>query len=173
MAALDCHIAGCGLVTPATGDAAASMAALINHVATVHPDQLPSGARDNRVKPPPLVCPTIELGCFPAQWSDFMMRWNRFRNGSNIPVSQLTTQAMECFSEELLNRADKAIFGFNTMGLNELLREVKAVAVQPVAVAHSAKQTHGERFQSFAAKVRGLTTDCKYVLSCPHAPPNE
>ena len=50
-----------------------------------------------------------------------------------------------------------------------MLREVKAVAVLPVAVgilratAHSAKQASGERFQVFAAKVRGLTTDCKYA----------
>ena len=77
----------------------------------------------------------------------------------------MTTQAMECFSEELLNTADKAIFGFNTMGLNELLQEVKAMADQPVAVgilratAHSAKQAHGERFPLFAAKVCGLTSD--------------
>ena len=86
---------------------------------------------------------------------------------------------MECFSEELLNTADKAIFGFNTMNLDELMKEVKAVAVQPVAggilraTAHSAKQAHRERFQAFAAKVRGLTTDCKYILPCPHAPVGE
>ena len=55
---------------------------------------------------------------------------------------------MECFSEELLNTADKAIFGFNTLSLNDFMKEVKAVAVQPVAVgilratAHSAKQAH-------------------------------
>ena len=67
---------------------------------------------------------------------------------------------MECFSDELLNSADKAIFGFNTLNLDELMREVKAVAVQPVAVgilratAHSAKQAHGERFQAFASKVQ-------------------
>ena len=53
------------------------------------------------------------------------------------------------------------------MNLNELLQEVKAVVVQPGAVgilratAHSARQAHGERFQAFAAKVRGLNTDCK------------
>ena len=37
------------------------------------------------------------------------------------------------------------------------------------ATAHWAKQAHGDRFQAFAAKVRGLTTDCKYILPCPHA----
>ena len=51
------------------------------------PDQLPNGARDNRVMPPLFVRPTINLGCSPAHWSDFLMRWNQFRNGSNKPTN--------------------------------------------------------------------------------------
>ena len=49
-----------------------NMAAIVNHVAMVHPDQLPNGARDNRMKLPPLLHPTIDLGCSPAQWGDFL-----------------------------------------------------------------------------------------------------
>ena len=56
------------------------------------------GERQHSEAAPP--CPPT------TKWSDFITRWNRFRNGSNIPASQLTTQAMECFSEELLNTAD-------------------------------------------------------------------
>ena len=173
--ALACHIVGYDFEAPGAADVAVNMATIVNHMAIVHPDQLPGGAQDNRVKPPPLLPPTIDLGCSPAQWGNFLTRWTRFRNGSNIPASQLTAQAMECFSDELLNTADKAIFRFNTLSLNKLMKEVKAVAVQPVAVgilratAHSAKQAYRERFQAIAAKVRGLTTDCKYILSCPHA----
>ena len=82
---------------------------------------------------------------------------------------------MECFSEELISTADKAVYIIGSLDLDSLIREVKAVAVLPVAIgilratAHSAKQACGERFQAFAAKVRGLTTDCNYVLPCPHA----
>ena len=82
---------------------------------------------------------------------------------------------MECFSEELISTVDKAVFDIGSLDLNNLMREVKAVAVLPVAVgilratAHAAKQACGERFQAFEAKVRGLTTDCNYVLPCPHA----
>ena len=57
---------------------------------------------------------------------------------------------MECFSNELISTADKALYDLR-------------------ATAHSAKQTCGQRFQAFAAKVRGLTTDCNYLLECPHA----
>ena len=146
---------------------AVAMAAVINYVAQMHPDQIPRD-RDNRIRPPPLVRPSIDIGCSPAQWA-------RFRSGCKIPAAQLTTQAMECFSEELISTADQAVFNIGALGLDDLLREVKAVAVLPVAVgilratAHSARQSHGERFQAFAAKVRGLTTDCKYILPCPHA----
>ena len=87
----------------------------------------------------------------------------------------MTTQAMACLSDELISTAEKAIRGIGSLAINDLLTQVKAVAVQPVAVgilqatAHSAKQSSGERFQTFAARVQGLTTDCNYVLPCPHA----
>ena len=82
---------------------------------------------------------------------------------------------MAYFSEELISTADKAVHDIGALDLDDLLSEVKAVAVLPVAVgilratAHSGKQGSGERLQAFAAKVRGLTTDCNYVLPCPHA----
>ena len=82
---------------------------------------------------------------------------------------------MECFSEELISTADKAVHDIGALDLENLIRKVKAVAVRPAAVgilratAHSEKQASGEQFQAFAAKVRGLTKDCNYVLPCPHA----
>ena len=108
--ALACHLVGCNFEAPGGANPAMAMAAIVNHVALVHPDQLPRDNRDNRVKPPPLVRPSIDIGCSPAQWADFMTRWARFRNGYNIPAAQLMTQAMECFSEELISTADKAVF---------------------------------------------------------------
>ena len=41
---------------------------------------------------------------------------------------------MECFSEELISTADKAVFDIGSLDLDNFLREVKAVAVLPVAV---------------------------------------
>ena len=172
---LACYFGGCLFMAPANAAPAAAMQVIINHVTLVHPDQIPR-ARDQRIRPPPpLVRPSIDIGCSPAQWADFLARWTRFRSGCSIPADQLTTQAMECFSNDLISTADKAVYNIGALDLDSLLREVKAVAVLPVAVgilratAHSAKQACGERFQAFAAKVRGLTTDYNYVLPCPHA----
>ena len=59
---LACHLLGFGFEAPGAADVASNMAAIVNHMATVHPDWLPNGARDSRVKPPPLIHPTIDLG---------------------------------------------------------------------------------------------------------------
>ena len=126
--ALACVIADCLFQAPVGAAPAAAMQAIIDHVALAHPDQIPRG-RDQIICPPPLVRPTIDIGCSPAQWADFQTRWTRFRSGCNIPAAQLTTQAMECFSEELISTADKAVFNFGSLDLDNLLREVKAVAV--------------------------------------------
>ena len=155
---------------------AAAMQAIINHVAAEHLAQIPR-VLEPSLRPPALVRPKVDIGCSPAQWADFLRQWSRFSVGCSIPAAQMTTQAMACFSDELISTADKAIHDIGSLAVDALLTQVKAVAVQPVAVgilraaAHSAKQASGERFQTFAAKVRGLTTDCNYVLPCPHATP--
>ena len=110
----------------------------------MHPDQIPR-VRDQRVRPPPLVRPTIDIGCSPAQWANFQKRWTRFRSGCNIPAAQLTTQAMECFSEELISTADKVVFDTGSLDLDSLLREVKAGAVLPVAVGILRATDHAAR----------------------------
>ena len=95
--ALACYLADCLFEAPVDAAPAVAMQAIIDHVAQVHPDQIPR-VRDQRIRPPPLVRPTIDIGCSLAQWADFQTRWTRFRTGCNIPTAQLTTQAMECFS---------------------------------------------------------------------------
>ena len=123
--ALVCVIAECLFQALMDATPAVAMQAIIDHVALAHPDQIPRG-RDQRVRPPPLIRPTIDIGCWPAQWANFQTRWTRFRSGCNIPAAQLTTQAMECFSEELISTADKAVFNMGSLDLDDLLREVKA-----------------------------------------------
>ena len=174
--ALACVIPACAFLAPAGAEPAVAMQHVINHVAIAHPAQIPRN-RDPTIRPPALVRPKIDIGCSPAQWADFIRQWSRFSVGCNIVDDQLTTQAIACFSDELVSTADKAISDMGALAVAALLTQVKTIAVLPVAVgilratANSAKQASGERFQTFAAKVRGLTTDCNYLLPCPHAAP--
>ena len=172
--AFACVLGGCLFQALVDFEPTAAMQAIINHVATELPAQIPR-AREPSLRLPALICPTVDIGCSPAQWADLLTRWSRFGSGCNIPAPQLTTQATACFSEELIGTADKAIHDIGSLSVADLLSQVKTVAVLPVAtgilpaMAHSAKQGSGERSQTYAAKVRGLTTDCDYMLPCPHA----
>ena len=128
------------------------------------------------MRAPAITRPSIDIGCSPAQWAEFLSQWNRFFDACDIADAQAAPQCTACFSDELVNTADKAIANMRTLTIDALLTRVKAVAVKRVSVgvrrsnAHSAKQAAGESFQQFVTKVRGLIVDCNYVYQCPHAP---
>ena len=116
MAALGCLVAACQFVPP-DADPAVAMRAMVNHIAVAHPGQLP--AAQQLVRPPALSRPTVDIGCSPSQWADFLKQWEWFLRGSNIPPHQATTQAMACFSRELKSTADKGINNIITLSVAE------------------------------------------------------
>ena len=175
--ALVCVMLNCDYVPPPNADPAAAVQDLVDHVAGNHPAQINMNQQGApRVRPPALSRPSIDIGCTPAQWAEFLYQWERFSIGCKVTAAQLTPQCTACFSDELVSTAHKAIANISTLAIDALLTQVKSVAVKPVTVgilrtaAHSAKQVAGERFQTYASKVRGLMTDCDYVDPCPHAP---
>ena len=164
-------VPACAFIPPAAADPQASVQALIDHVADAHPAQIPR-TRGPSVRPPALSRPSIDIGCTPAQWSEFLSQWSRFCIGCNVTDAQMTPQCTACFTVELANTADKAVANMSTLAIDVLLAGVKTVAVNPPvgilrAAAHSAKQAAGERFQTFATRVRGLMAGCGYVVPCP------
>ena len=84
----------------------------------------------------------------------------------------------QCLEDQLFSTASRAIGPrIDALNVEELLLELKQVAVIPVAIgmrrseALSAKQAAGERFQQFTTRMRGLVIDCQNKLPCPHARP--
>ena len=123
MVAVECQVAGCGFATPDPGTAAAAQLALLHHVAADHPKIMRvTGAARDSCQPLPLERPTVDLGCSPTQWATFISRWERFKIGSNIPTAQQASQAMECFSKELGDTAEKSIFDLNSLRVDKLLQ---------------------------------------------------
>ena len=160
---------------PVGTDPQQAAAALFVHTLAAHsiPGQ---GAQRTGVRAPALIRPSIDIGCTPAQWADFLSQWGRFYGACDITPAQAAAQCTACFSDELVNTADKAIANMRSLNIDELLTRVKAIAVKRVSVgirrsnAHNAKQAAGESFMQFVTKVRGLIVDCNYVYHCPHAP---
>ena len=69
--ALACMLQGCLFQAPADLEPAAAIQAIINHVAAEHPAQIPR-VREPSLRPPALVRPTVDIGCSPAQWANFL-----------------------------------------------------------------------------------------------------
>ena len=112
--------------------------------------------------PTPTRPPKIDISCSPAKLADFCARWRQFQNGSSIPAAQAPAQLLQCLEDEMFSTATRAIGPkIDALDVEELLLELKQVAVIPVAIgmrrseALSAKQAAGERFQQFTARVKG------------------
>ena len=70
--ALACLVPACQFQAP-DPDPAVALQDMINHVAAAHPAQIPGGAAPAPlVRPPALTRPSIDIGCSPAQWADFL-----------------------------------------------------------------------------------------------------
>ena len=148
-----CLHPGCGSfpAQPDEVDAQTAATALLVHTLTAHGGLggPPQGARGSGVRAPAITRPSIDIGCSPAQWAEFLGQWSGFLDACDITEAQEAAQCMACFSSELVNTADKQIANLRTLSVTQLLVRVKAVAVKRVSVgvrrsnAYSVKQAAG------------------------------
>ena len=124
---------------------------------------------------PKLDRPRIDTGADQEAWNTFLRRWENFRVGSNIPDSVAPVQLLQCAGDELSEMLLKTDPGITSRPLQDVLEEMKSLAVIPVAkgiVRAELMQLHqanDESFRAFAAKVRGKAETCGYSLkvTCP------
>ena len=130
MARITCHVAGC-LFTTKCDKAATAQAKLVHHVAVVYPGALP---RAPTTRPPPLDRPKLEMSCSPAEFSDFAAPRRRFRTGSNITADTAGSQLLQCLSDELFLISSRSILNIDTLSVDDLMVQVKPLAVLSVAI---------------------------------------
>ena len=130
MVRITCHMAGF-LFTTQSDVAATAQTEIVNHIAIVHPGALP---RAPTTRPPPLERPKLEISYSPAKFSDFAARWRRFRTGSNIPADTAGSQLLQGLSDELFSISSRSILNIDALSINNLLAQVKRLAVIPVAI---------------------------------------
>ena len=124
---------------------------------------------------PKLDRPRIDTGADQEAWNTFLRRWENFRIGSSIPDSVASVQLLQCAGDELSEMLLKTDPGITSRPLQDVLEEMKSLAVIPVAkgiVRAELMQLHqanDESFRAFAAKVRGKAETCGYSLkvTCP------
>ena len=118
--------------------------------------------------------PSIDLGCSATQWDTFMVNWTRFAEISELDDESMAPQCRRCLSDQLKDAVDHHRGDVYRMDLDQLLRSVRYVAVEPPigirrSVAHQSEQAKGEHFADFVSRVSRLVAACEYKAPCPHA----
>ena len=129
----------------------------------------------NSVRGPKLDRPRIDTGADEEAWNTFLRRWENFREGSSISDSVASVQLLQCAGDELSEMLLKTDPDITSRPLTDVLREMKSLAVIPVAKGivraelMQLRQANDESFRAFAAKVRGKAETCGYTLkvTCP------
>ena len=116
--------------------------------------------------------PSISKGLSEEEWNTVKRKWEIFKNSTNIPHNQLSTQLWQCCTEELTSELFRDIPNIATIGEVELLAGIKQLAVLSVALCvrktelFSLRQDRGQPIRSFAANVKGKAHTCSFSKKC-------
>ena len=168
---IPCPHTGC---TYTTGDneAAIVVELLKIHALTHAVPTVPPTAGIVRQKPPKLNRPVITKGLSEEEWSTVSKKWQIFKDSTNIPEAQLSTQLWQCCDEELTSELFRDVPNISTIAEVDLLTSIKQLAVLSVAACvrktelFSSRQDRGQPIRSFAANVKGKAHTCAFTKKC-------
>ena len=169
MPEIGCPFPGCDYTTDDVDGALAI--ALLNIHALTH-SQGASTAGSSKQKPPKIERPVLSRGTTEEEWSTFLKRWKLFKQGTDIPREQLTTQLWQCCEKDLEDDLFKDIDDVREISEEDLLSSIKRLAVISTATSVrktellSMRQDHGQPIRSFAAKVKGKAQVCDFSKQC-------
>ena len=171
---VQCSHTGC---TYATGDNETTIVVeLLKIHALTHAAPTTAPAADaGRQKPPKLNRPGITKGLSEEEWNIVSKKWEIFKNSTNIPVAQLSTQLWQCCDEDLTSELFRDVPDISTIAEVDLLARIKQLAVLSVAACvrktelFSLRQDRGQPIHSFAANVKGKAHTCAFSKKCSTA----
>ena len=133
-----------------------------------------SGPRATQ-RPPAFKRPSIEVGCTPSQWAQFMESFDRYRRGANVLPAALGAEFVECLGEKLQTAVCRGgNSGLLAKPFDDIVAACKHAAVTPVHVIvlrgklRQMYQEQGEQFRDFAQRVEDAAVDCDFVVPCKH-----
>ena len=167
-----CSYLGCDHII--SGEEPAIVVELIKVHALSHTTSAPQqpGSDTQRQKPPKLLRPSISKGITEEEWNTVSRKWDIFKNGTNIPEDQLSTQLWQCCDEELTSDLFRDIPNISTIDVDSLLQSIKQLAVLSVATCVrktellALHQDRGQPIRSFAARVKGKAQTCAFTKPC-------
>ena len=165
----------CEFLTPDVGEGLAGTVltthALLHQQQQVAPTAAPP-AGVQKQKPPRLDRPTIARGTSQEEWNTFTRKWTLFKNGTDIPPNQLTTQLWQCCDKQLEDDVFKDMTDISTCTEDQLLQVIKQLSVITVSTCVrqkellSMKQDHGQPVRSYSAQTKGKAQTCSFSKAC-------
>ena len=171
---LNCSWPGCQYETPEMGTEDLAVQLLAIHTES-HKAAVPPAAPANPAPPPEkLRRPSIQSGSTLENWNFFVSRWQRFKTVNNIAPNSTSSQLLESCEEELLFLLHRT-HGSTLDNMNEdtLLSEIKKLAVKCESIIinrvkmRAMTQDHQEDIRHYAARLKGQSNLCEYVVKCP------
>ena len=105
-------------------------------------------------------------------WNTFLQRWAMFKRGTGLVGAEAVQHLFHCCEDDLGDALLKAHPDAVAGNENDLMANIKKMAVIPVAVCVrraellGTQQDHGENARAFCAKLKGKATTCSYVADC-------
>ena len=115
--------------------------------------------------------PTIGLDASEEDWRLFIFQWGRYKNSARLTPTAAADQLLSACSPELERRLfNLRGTSLSTIAEEELLRQIKSVAVRGLHTAvhrrqfHSMRQGEGEDLAQFVARLRAKAALCDFNI---------
>jgi len=126
-------------------------------------------------KAPKIQRHSISRGSTKETWNSFCARWNMFRQGTALNLTEVCQQLFSCYDDELGNDLLRNNTNILQSTEQDLLTAIKSLAVTLVAVSVpradllALHQSDGENVISFYARIRAKAETCAYNIKCSSA----
>jgi hypothetical protein len=180
MAPIPCPVTGCTETFQEGLDPTVLVALLDLHSRAVHPAPAPAPqAPTPRIKAENVKRPVITASGTEEEWEYFLQRWDIYKQATQLTGGDILFQLLETCDEPV--RRDLTRAHGNLLGVDEItvLQHMKkfTVRLENTMVARvqlqQLRQDRDETIRSFAARLKGQATICKFIKKCACAEPTD
>ena len=166
---LSCEAPGCAFKSAASPDLSVALEHLKLHVQLAHSPA--AGPTLSKVEQRPR--PRLSLNTSEHDFRFFSSEWEDYKAATGLTGARILTELWSCMTDDLRHLA------FDQGGRDNLTTEalmlaaMKELAVTELHSAmhtvtlHEAKQLAGELTRAFAARVKGIASNCSLNKTCP------
>jgi hypothetical protein len=169
-----CGSRGCSFTTPLGAEMKAMLEFLKIHVQTAHPPMVATEQALPRQTTKVDKRPRPEISCEMSEhdWRFFLSEWEDYKRATGVTGQHMLDELWSCMSADMrrlpfdqggkasLDTEEKMMKMIRGMAVSVLYEAVHTVAL------HEAKQLSTESTKAFAARVRGIATNCNLTKIC-------